>query len=105
MLNREELRKTLEARLAELTQRVQKIDGDLRQQKDADYEERAIETAGDEVLEGLEDVNLLEIAQIKAAFERLELGTFGTCAKCGEPIGERRLKAIPYASTCINCSG
>ncbi|MDQ3858319.1 MAG: TraR/DksA family transcriptional regulator, partial [Actinomycetota bacterium] len=34
---------------------------------------------------------------------RIEEGSFGTCARCGNPIGEARLEAMPYATLCIDC--
>jgi RNA polymerase-binding protein DksA len=40
---------------------------------------------------------------IDRALERIEAGTFGACARCGRPIGEERLEAIPYATLCIEC--
>ena len=30
-------------------------------------------------------------------------GTFGTCGRCGKPISEERLEAMPYATLCIEC--
>ena len=43
------------------------------------------------------------LAAIDAALNRIEDGTFGTCTNCGKPIGEDRLAAIPWATTCIDC--
>ena len=43
------------------------------------------------------------LASIDAALQRIEAGTFGTCETCGNPIGEERLEAIPYATQCIDC--
>jgi DnaK suppressor protein len=43
------------------------------------------------------------MAQIDAALERIEAGTFGTCTSCGKPIAEERLEARPWASLCIDC--
>ena len=40
---------------------------------------------------------------IDEALERIDNGTFGTCARCGKPIAEDRLEAIPYATRCIDC--
>jgi DnaK suppressor protein len=40
---------------------------------------------------------------IDEALERIEAGTFGTCARCGKQIAEERLEAIPYATRCIDC--
>ncbi|WP_406032684.1 TraR/DksA family transcriptional regulator [Nocardioides sp. NBC_00163] len=45
------------------------------------------------------------LAEIDAATERVEAGTYGTCEDCGRPIAEGRLEARPVARTCINCAG
>ncbi|GAB3037506.1 TraR/DksA C4-type zinc finger protein [Parafrigoribacterium mesophilum] len=44
------------------------------------------------------------LAQIDAALARLDVGTYGTCEVCGQPIGTARLEARPAARTCINCA-
>ena len=41
--------------------------------------------------------------QIDDALKRLEEGAFGVCAECQQPITMSRLKAVPYASLCIEC--
>ena len=41
--------------------------------------------------------------QIDDALKRLDDGSFGTCQQCSGPISMSRLKAVPYASLCINC--
>ncbi len=43
------------------------------------------------------------LAAINEALRRIEEGTFGTCARCGTPIAEERLEAMPYATKCIDC--
>lgn len=43
------------------------------------------------------------LAAIDQALKRIEEGTFGTCARCGQPIAEARLEAMPYATKCIDC--
>jgi RNA polymerase-binding protein DksA len=42
------------------------------------------------------------LAEINNALERIEKGTYGTCAVCGKEIGEERLEAYPWASLCID---
>lgn len=42
-------------------------------------------------------------AEIEAAIERIENGSFGLCEECGNPINKERLRAIPYARFCIKC--
>jgi RNA polymerase-binding transcription factor DksA len=46
----------------------------------------------------------LHLAEIDAAVVRVNLGTYGTCERCGKPIGEERLTARPVARTCIACA-
>lgn len=43
------------------------------------------------------------IVKIKNALDRLDNGTFGICEECGEDISDRRLKARPVTTLCINC--
>ena len=43
------------------------------------------------------------LTAIDDALGRIESGTFGTCRRCGKPIAEDRLEAIPYANRCIDC--
>jgi DnaK suppressor protein len=42
------------------------------------------------------------LTEIDAALARIDDGTFGKCARCGKPIGEERLEAMPYATLCID---
>ena len=41
--------------------------------------------------------------QIDDALKRLDDGSFGVCQQCSQPIAMSRLKAVPYASLCIEC--
>jgi DnaK suppressor protein len=43
------------------------------------------------------------LAQVDLAMERVEAGTYGTCANCGKPIPEARLEARPFATLCVDC--
>lgn len=43
------------------------------------------------------------VRNIDDALERIEEGTFGICEACEKKINKERLKAVPYASLCINC--
>src|SRR3954451_12877920 len=64
------------------------------------------DSAGDtldrEIDFGLEEGAEQTLAAIDAALERIEAGTYGACERCGKPIGEDRLEAIPYATLCID---
>ena len=43
------------------------------------------------------------LAEIDAALERIDAGTYGTCANCGRTIPPERLEALPRATLCIDC--
>jgi len=44
------------------------------------------------------------LADVEAALQRVEDGTFGQCSRCGQPIAEARLEAMPAAPLCIKCA-
>ena len=44
------------------------------------------------------------VEEVDAALQRLNDGTYGRCERCGEPINVQRLRAIPWARTCIRCA-
>jgi DnaK suppressor protein len=44
-----------------------------------------------------------ELDRIAAALRRVDLGTYGLCDDCGEPIDERRLRALPATPFCTAC--
>jgi DnaK suppressor protein len=104
MSEHEKIEKALTARLSELRTHVAKVDRELHKLLPADSEEQAIELENQEALEVVGKTETTEIHQIEAALKRISDGTYGTCAKCGEPIDPRRLKALPTAATCISCS-
>jgi RNA polymerase-binding protein DksA len=43
--------------------------------------------------------HLLE--QVDRALEKIEEGTYGLCDRCGQPIEESRLQAMPEATLCL----
>ena len=43
------------------------------------------------------------ISKIREALDRIDDGTFGICESCGEEISEKRLKARPVTTLCIDC--
>lgn len=40
---------------------------------------------------------------IRLALSRLNDGTYGECMMCGQPIGPKRLEAVPWTPYCIAC--
>jgi RNA polymerase-binding protein DksA len=54
-----------------------------------------------ELDEGLEEGAQQTLAQIDRALARIDDGSYGTCERCGRPIGAERLQARPWATLCI----
>jgi DnaK suppressor protein len=61
----------------------------------------ATETYQRELDEGLEENADHVLTEIEAALARIDEGTYGLCAACGQPIAPERLEAVPYATLCI----
>lgn len=41
---------------------------------------------------------------VDRALTKMDLGTYGSCERCGQPIGLERLDALPWAILCIDCA-
>lgn len=70
---------------------------ELRSNRDVIQEDR------DSVRQLVEEA-AANVQRLEQAAARLESGTYGRCAKCGQPIAPERLDAIPDATTCVACS-
>jgi DnaK suppressor protein len=62
----------------------------------AEYEE--------EVTLGLLENEAQLLTEINDALARIEQGSYGRCAGCGQTISRKRLHAIPYARYCLRCA-
>ena len=101
------VRENLLSRRKEITERVGRVENHLRHAEkplDDDFAEQAIERANDEVLEALDGNMRSEVEQIDHALFLIEQGKYGICVSCGNPIAQKRLLAIPFASVCITCA-
>lgn len=92
------------ARIKELTAHLHKIADDLDQPLPADLEDQAIDLEDDEVLERLGAANQQELGQLQNALKRIDDGSYGTCAQCGEPISDARLDVLPQTMLCRTCA-
>jgi DnaK suppressor protein len=43
------------------------------------------------------------LKEVALALQKITEGGFGDCERCGEPISEKRLEALPFARYCIEC--
>ena len=68
--------------------------------------ERADEIATEHVERQNDQLRLGDLerhrAEVTAALERVEAGTYGSCTVCGVAIPDERLHAIPWTRTCVD---
>ena len=69
-----------------------------------DLAETATVTLGREIDYTLGENSQTVLGEIDAALARIDVGTYGTCTKCGTEIAVARLDAHPWASLCIDCA-
>ena len=67
----------------------------------------AVESAEADIQEDLEfalvQMKSETLNKVNDALVRLERGDYGFCYECGEEIGEKRLRALPFAVRCKEC--
>lgn len=100
------LKAQLEESRNTILSRLNKLEEDRTRKRaplDPDYEEQAVELQNEEVLEQLDKNERIELQKINSALERLDRGVYGRCATCGDDIDDKRLKAMPTATQCIDC--
>ncbi len=107
-INRERegvLRRMLEERRGELQQKLRSIREDipLHQDEVRDAEEQSVADLAQEMDFALVEMQAQTLVRIDEALQRLDQGTYGTCAECGQDIAEARLKAVPFAVLCLEC--
>jgi len=68
-----------------------------------DFEERALEAEEQGVGFSLLELTSRTVQGIETALRRLDAGQFGTCPDCRCPIGNARLRALPFAALCVAC--
>ena len=77
---------------------------DLQQQQGSgDVIDAALDSAQGEINSQLAEVESRELGSIEKALEQMRDGTYGLCEHCNKKIPLTRLKALPYATTCIEC--
>jgi DnaK suppressor protein len=105
----DQLRERLTGEQVELLRQLE----ELGAQHDADGIENPFLDAGfaDAGQATAERVNLLTMVknlrdtlrEVQDALQRIDQGTYGVCQRCGQPIPEERLEALPATRLCIAC--
>jgi RNA polymerase-binding protein DksA len=105
-----EFRQLLARRRTELKQEVDRMGGDALTRGSGELSTMPLHMAdvGSDTFEqdmtlGRLESGSEELAEIQAALDRIERGSYGLCENCQKPIPKTRLRAIPYAKLCIAC--
>lgn len=69
-----------------------------------DEVDAALETEQAELLSQMASHESRELVNIEHALTKMREGQYGRCESCDRPIAPLRLKALPYATECINCA-
>ena len=88
--------------LDDLAKNREVSDGTVDEQAQ-DMVDRATSAYTREFAFSLSEADRKTLVLIEAALERMEKGTYGTCAHCAGPMQEKRLEAVPWARHCIDC--
>lgn len=89
------LRETLEGELQRFNTSDDRIVGDR-----ADH---AVDSDYGAINSQLAETESRELEQIEHALQRVREGTYGDCETCNKRIAITRLRALPYATNCIEC--
>ncbi len=103
-MNTDQRRQVLQDRLTNLETRLAAVTRDITKTLSSDFAEQATERENDDVLEEIAKETQLSIQQLKAALQRVDDGSYGSCAACGEAIAEARLDALPDTTYCVICA-
>ena len=100
-------KKALITKQQELLSRVERTHKHIYEKDEpvsAKFSEQASQMENAELVLALDAEGRMELNQIQHALARIESGDYFDCTVCGNPIGEQRLEAVPFADKCISCA-
>lgn len=97
----------LEEELQEIENRAAHVDESDRATELSSYEDHPADLAS-ETFEREKDLAIGESVQhmlhkVINALDKLDRGTYGRCDACAKPIKKARLRALPFATLCLEC--
>ena len=95
------LQKELESFASEDPKLKNNWDTKYPNREDGDKDDEADEVQEYENKLSLEYNMELKLKDVNNALEKIGSGKYGLCEKCGNPIDEERLKAVPEAKFCM----
>lgn len=112
MDHQDEARARLDAEATRVRGLIDELRAEVDEATEEDHSELSTRSqhpadAGSELFEREKELSILEslereLAEIQAAIERIEQGTYGIDEETGEPIDPARLEALPTARTNVH---
>ncbi len=102
----ERFRQSLLAQEKELEQRMSTVVEQGREtsaETTQDVADQAVSSYQKEILFTRGSHEHVQLQHVRQALARLQGGTFGICSRCEQPIGAKRLEALPWTPYCISC--
>ncbi|MDR5683008.1 MAG: TraR/DksA C4-type zinc finger protein [Armatimonadota bacterium] len=98
-------RQRLVQELETMGERLQQVEevGVVEASSEDDYGDVATETFEREKGFALESSVQGMLRMVEDALRKIDVGKYGICERCGNPIDVERLRALPFASLCIRC--
>lgn len=104
MIQKDKAKAQLERQRDELRQRIANAQDAERAETGQGETDNAHEWENAELRSGLMDEAMNELNTVEAALARIEDGTYGICANCGNEISAARLEVVPEAVVCATCA-
>ena len=92
------LKEEYETRIDKIEDHIQHPQDDLNEH----WDDQAISYRQNDMRKNLMAEARQSLVYVENALSRIENGTYGECEVCGEPIEEKRLEALPYATLCMD---
>ena len=105
--DRNYFKKMLLEKKADLVSIVQKTESDGRaldsEGEAMDMADKASTSYTKEFMFNKSDGDRQLLQEVVDALARIDDKDYGECSNCGEPVEQKRLKAVPWASLCLSC--
>jgi DnaK suppressor protein len=102
----EQFQRQLESQRRNLLHSVRHFDEDakaLQPDYPQDTLDRCLVDSSKELLLILSNEQRGRLRVIDRALQRIDAGTFGICAACGDEISSKRLEVVPWTEFCVKC--
>jgi len=101
----QQFKQTLEAQRDESFRMLHRLGNETRSVdvSPQDSGDQSVASVSKESLFQLSSQHSSQVRKIELALFRIDQGSFGICALCGDDIAMRRLEALPWTEHCLQC--